>query len=255
MASRSKFKELTDEQVEYINSNLIQYTTIPAGTKLYRAGGGICRYSKNIDKLKQKCTDTGRHGLYFSTYLFQSLAMSLEYNKDLELGVFITSVDIPVIIGKYSYRYLNPRRYFHWNVVDDVMEVKLHVSPTKDEEISHFDNNIYPIVNFESLNGKKHIEYNMDKFADKLKPLDGEIFITDDHVLKNISMIKTYKIDLSKLKEFVADHIHDLDPYNYTTYRSVLSILTCSKAGGSSRRMRSRRQRAVTKKRTVHRSA
>jgi hypothetical protein len=75
--------------------------TIPAGTILYRASPDICSYGSNLCNQKRICSNTGKKGVYFSTYILQSLAMSIEYKRDLELGIFITEAPLTVIIGKY----------------------------------------------------------------------------------------------------------------------------------------------------------
>ena len=201
--------------------------TIPAGTKLYRSAPNICIYSKNIQLQKRQCTNTGKHGVYFSTYLFQALAMAIEYNKNLELGEFVTTVDIPVSIGKYSFRYIDPKRYFHINVRHNNIIQKLHTMPTDEEDISHFNQEILPIVEFNDEAGN-HVNYNMDSFSSSLKPTDGEVFVTNDDVLKSIKLLKTYTINVEKLKEIVRDHIDDLHPYSYTFYKNALHKIKCS---------------------------
>ena len=224
-----KIRNLTNDDLNYIKDNLIQYITIPAETKLYRTSPNICLYQKNIDKQKQECKNTGRHGVYFSTYLFQALAMALEYNKDLQLGEFITTVDIPAIIGKYSYRFIHPTRHFQWNIEKNVMILRPGEPHTRtaNEELTHFNHEIYPIVNFTSDDGK-HIEYNMNEFDEKLKPSDGEIFITDEHELKNIRLLKTYFVNVSKLKRIVEENIDDLSPYSFNMYKEALSKIRCN---------------------------
>jgi hypothetical protein len=219
-------------------------TVIPAGTMLYRSSPpsgmhnghkfrGICEYSTNIAKQKQTCTNTGRHGVFFGTYPLLALAMALEYDMDRELGVFKTLVDIPVILGKYSFRYKNPERYFK-NItrgnngrIVDLNGFITHVTPTNDEELSHFNERIYPIVDFTSRKGK-HIEYDMEDFSEGLnEEKDGEVFITDDYILNNIKLIRAYNVDVEKLKKIVEDNIDDLSAYDLNMYRDALKRKGC----------------------------
>lgn len=245
MSNNDEIRKLNRKYFNELPINVEAYI-IPAGTKLYRTApiegikngklfSGICEYDKNLPKQKQECTDTGRHGVYFGTYLFIALAMAIEYNKDRELGIFETLVDIPVIRGKYSYRLKYPNRYFR-NIERDNNGriIKLNnfitgVNAKNDEELSHFNETIYPIVDFISKNGK-HIEYDMGKFSEKLNvDKDGEIFITDDYILNNIKLIKTYKVDVSILKKIVEDNIDNLSPYDFEMYKDALTDKDCSK--------------------------
>jgi hypothetical protein len=174
--------------------------TIPAGTILYRAADDICEYSKGLIKVKKKCTDTGKIGVYLSTYLLQALAMAIEYNRDLQLGVFKTLKDISVTPGKYSFRNIHPERYYN-----NDGELILHVNTLKNEMISHI-NQTYPILSpLRNNNEKEWLRYNSP-----LKENEGEIFLTDDEYLNNIELIETYNIDLSRLKTHLDLILNDL---------------------------------------------
>lgn len=224
MTSENRYRELTNNNVEHMEK--IFWGTIPAGTILYRAAKNICDYSHDLHKKKAKCTNSGRHGIYFGTYLLIALAMALEYDKDLELGVFVTDIDIPAIYGKYNYRLQNPKKYFKYNTIDDRIELKLNVNAKGSEELSHFNNRIFPIINFTAKNGKR-ISYDMNAFQDTVSDYDGEIFITDDTVLKNIRLVDTYKINVNELKKIVEKHIDDLWPYDYKLYKKAMHKFKC----------------------------
>lgn len=222
-------RNLTNENVDYIQTHLIEYTTIPAGTKLFRSAPNICKYSSNIDEQKRKCSNTHKNGVFFSTYLLQALAMSLEYDKDIQVGEFITTVDIPAIVGKYAYRYLNPRRHFVWNTKKNVMAVKKgYKSILNEEDLTHFNHNVLPIINFTSNSGKK-IAYNMYEFSERLALNEGELFITDDDVLKKIRLLKSYKVNVSKLKKIVEENIDHLSADDFHMYSDAMSPISCTK--------------------------
>jgi len=104
---------------------------IPKGTTLYR-----CQPSFDSIEPRQ-CSDTHRVGLYFGDHILLALGMCIEYQKDMILGTFVTTKDLDILHGKYSYR--TDRYYDH--------EGKLipHISPTPDENISHIDTTMIPL--------------------------------------------------------------------------------------------------------------
>ncbi len=57
----------------------------------FRTAPNICNY-KSIElcqKNVQKCSNTGKTGIYFADNILLSICMCLEYDKLLELGFFI----------------------------------------------------------------------------------------------------------------------------------------------------------------------
>ena len=111
----------------------LEYRIVPKGTKLYRSApiGKINLYS-DLKSQVQKCTDTGKTGIYLSNSILIPLAMMLEYDKKMEIGEFEILEDIFIIYGKYDYRYINPKRYYNPDKT-----VKLRVEPLENENISH----------------------------------------------------------------------------------------------------------------------
>ena len=120
---------MTKEGYTEIESDFI---IIPKGTLIYRC-------APVLDNVSRYCKETGKTGLYFSTYPLQSLAMCLEYNKDMNLGVFILNKDIKVIKGKYSHKKLD-KKYYR-SCLGYCFSKKGKVRET--ENISHFDPDIY----------------------------------------------------------------------------------------------------------------
>jgi hypothetical protein len=167
-------------------SNDISYYTIPKGTTLYRSADKICPY-KNSYLRRRVCPDTGKNGVYFSTYVFQSLAMAIEYGADLQLGVFKTTGPIKVIVGKYSYQYIHPERYFR----PDGSFI-INVKPTRDENVSHIEQT-YPLIDF-----KDHV-----LFDKRLDSKNGEVFLAKLDDLKKVKLLKTYSFTVDDLKKFV----------------------------------------------------
>ena len=115
---------------------------IPENTVLFRSAPNVCKYKTDELCLRnaRECQDTGKVGIYFGDASILSIAMSLEYNELLELGVFIVLEDIKVSVDKYGYRYMNPSRYFdkNGNVIPEI-------EPLPKENVSHSDCNIEPL--------------------------------------------------------------------------------------------------------------
>lgn len=153
--------------------------TIPTGTILYRAAPNICNYShpKIFEQLR-KCNNTGKCGIYFSTYIFQALAMTIEYKKDMELGIFQTTSPITVAFGKYA-NFLSKIWYGN-------NYLKSHI------------NQMYPILNKEN-NSKYNFNLNYD---------EGEVFISDPDLLKSIKLIDTYYIHHKELEKYIKSVNH-----------------------------------------------
>ena len=209
--------------------------TIPAGSILYRASDNICSYGSKICNQKRKCSNTTKNGVYFSTYILQAIAMSIEYNRDMELGIFRTTVPMTVYIGKYSFRNIHPERWNpRWPANHLILE---------NENISHFNTEMEPII-----------EYNNIPIDYALFDLDagmGELFLTKKEELDNIELIETYKIKVDVLKaflksEFFSKGIRYVSPDDIDLYIRSGSIepFYCSPIkGGSKRKTRKRSRR------------
>jgi hypothetical protein len=163
--------------------------TIPAGTILYRSSDNICSYASKISNQKRECSNTGKKGVYFSTYILQSLAIAIEYNRNLELGIFRTKTPMTVYIGKYSFRNIHPEHWKPFSANHNIQE---------NENISHFNSEMEPII-----------EYNNISITDSLfnlKPNMGELFLTKSEELNNIELLETYKVDVNILKAFLKEN-------------------------------------------------
>ncbi len=154
---------------------------IPAGTILYRAAKELLSYDcENIVESRRKCSDTGKTGVYFGNYLLISMAIATEYKSDQMLGVFITTKDIKLTHGKYSYREVHPERFEGF--LEGTAPHPGELLP--DENIGHFDDNVGAILN------------------DNLMPTienEGEVFIASKSDLANIKLIAKYMIHVDYL--------------------------------------------------------
>jgi hypothetical protein len=222
------------------NSKII----IPSGTILYRAADNICEYSKSLIKMKQICTNTGKKGVYLSTYLLQSLAMAIEYNRNLQLGIFKTVKPISITEGKYSFRNIHPERYY-----DNKGNLILNVTPLKNEMISHI-NQTYPILSLLKNNN----ESDWLRYNNLLEKNEGEIFLTDDKDLNNIKLIKMYNIDLSKLKTHLNLVLKDLGYLPLIDSKIYLKsdAITPLKCGGYNKH-KTQKYKHILKRRSIKR--
>ena len=163
----------------------IRYGTIKAGTLLYRCAPSICDY-KNAELSKanvRRCTDTGKIGIYFADRPIISLAMCIELQKIMEFGVFRVREDFGIALNKYSFREINPERFFSPNG-----DLILNVDPTPAENISHLKCEIQ-ILN----QNNKHLL--PPHIQDGLSCIGScEMFLTVKD-LDKIEMIKSYKFN------------------------------------------------------------
>ena len=214
-----------------------RFTTIPKGTTLYRTADHICSYeTESLCSRKAKCTNTWKVGIYFSTYILQSLGMCAEYNRDLELGVFTTTAPITVRNGKYSYRFIHPERHYESNYKEKTLGNNFTMQP--DEIIGHFDNTIGPIITYIDSSGR-------DRYADMIGQVDteGELFITEDEDLRKIQIVGKYKVNKDKLMALFKSLNWRL-PSNSSIYLESDAIvpMKCPQNAGRKRRtMKNRR--------------
>jgi hypothetical protein len=162
---------------------------IPAGTTLYRTADDICSYNpKTICNRKAECSNTGKVGIYFSTYILQALAMSAEYNRDLQLGIFKTTHPITVREGKYSYRNIH-------GISPPFSRREL----LPNEHIGHFNHSMQPIIEYYENYDNAHIFRHYANIPNLEPEKDGELFITKITDLLKINLIHTYSVNKDKL--------------------------------------------------------
>jgi len=210
---------------------------IPAGTILYRSSPNICIYGSNLCNQKRECGNTGKKGVYFSTYILQSLAMAIEYDRDLELGIFVTTAPISVTIGKYSFRNIHPER---WNPTWPKNHILI-----ENENISHFNSEMEPIITFNNV-PISYVQFD-------LNPGEGELFLTKKEELDSVKLVETYKISVDALKRLIKNEFFNkgyrfIPTNDIGLYKRSGSIapLVCPPKGGK-RKTRSRQLVRVRK--------
>jgi len=160
-------------------------TVIPKGTILYRA-------SPDTHIEKRYSSETRKTGVYFSTYMLQSLAMCIEYNKSMKLGVYELTKDIVCVNGKYSHFDLTPKKedIKIFGVTLPLIKKKIYPS------VNHFDKDIYCIID---LKYDYLRNFNLSSLC--LKETDGEVFITED--LDTVILKEEFTIPLEGLLETI----------------------------------------------------
>lgn len=184
----------TDFFVEYKNKQ-IKVVIIPKGTILYRA-------TPNVETRKMFCNETGKNGMYFSTYMLMALAMCIEYEKSMKLGIYEVTENINCIYGKYSHLVYIPSEYRDtkiWKNLDNKIKKEL----TQNINVNHFDREIWPILDEEYF--YKPIETLGLRFQ------DGEVFISKDKDLEKIKLKSSYVIPLEGLLDVIKEN-------NYSPY-------------------------------------
>jgi hypothetical protein len=171
------------------------YRKIKKGTFLFRSAPNICNYStpKAAKQNVIQCSDTGKTGIYFATLPIISIAMCIEYNKLMEIGVFELTDDIYIHNDKYSFRYINPERYF-----DKFGEMKVDVIPTEEENISHILCNLQLLA---TSNPQAENPYLLPNKKQELINLSScEVFLTKLHIPK-IKFIMRFKFNTDIVKD------------------------------------------------------
>ena len=190
----------------------LEYRIVPKGTKLYRSApiGKINLYS-DLKSQVRKCTDTGKTGIYLSNSILIPLAMMLEYDKKMEIGEFEILEDIFIIYGKYDYRNINPEKYFNSDGT-----VKIRISPSIHENISHIDCGAFPLVK-EGGEIKQLIPRGKEIYIqERDKKLLCEMFLSSNELNSDVIKLTTeYKlndgIDLQKLLKIIRNNDYPLN--------------------------------------------
>ena len=198
----------------------LEKVIIPKGSFLYRVADKVCVYTlSNIKCTTRKCSDTGKKGVYFANYLLMALAIATEYGRSMQLGVFITTRDITIYKGKYSYRKIRPGESDGSSILSN-------------RKIGHFNDVILPLLY--NANGD-------DKNINEI-PNEGELFITSTRDLANIKLLATYKLDTAKLQTIITDMDEEEVPrydINYYVREGVLKRFHCNVSKSYKRRRRS----------------
>ncbi len=206
--------------------------------------------------IKRKCDDTGKFGIYFSSYLLQSLCMSLEYESDMIMFICEINEEFDMSYGKYSFRYINKERY-----IDCKGRLILNVIPTESENINHFDLTL-PIIDGKCIENdfisnkvtKEFEKYTYDdKYSDKinmfkfipksckiikknndfdsidnninLNKVNSELFFTNNDDIKNIKIIQISLIKFTDMNKLTLNANNMPHHHTYNNYLQINKII------------------------------
>jgi len=207
------------------NGGHLIYRIIPLKTILYRSAPTICNYStteKIIENLKY-CKDTGKTGIYLGDTLIISIAMCLEYDKLLEIGIFEVIENIQVLCGKFAHRHIHPEKYltkkgkpkFYIKHDDKGKETLELANIDEDENVSHVQG-IKLLKMKEDKTGPEIIKLSK-KNEEEVARLRGltEIFLTThNNDINKIKLVAQYKFNNEKIKS-VKDLLRYLEANDY----------------------------------------
>ena len=197
---------------------------IPEGSLLYRVADKVCVYTlSNIKCTTRKCGDTGKRGVYFANYVLMALAMATEYDRNMQLGVFITTRNITIYKGKYTYRNIKPDR----PIIPSSDSSEKSLSP--DRHIGHFNDEMLPLL-YNTTGTERNI-FDVHN--------EGELFITSSRDLRNIKLLATYTINTGKFKEVIAGQSNEeINRYDINFYlrEGALKRFYCNKSKSYKRR-------------------
>lgn len=167
----------------------IEFTSIEEGDLLFRCAPNISNlitYQGRFENARL-CEDTLKIGLYFANQVLISLAMCIEYDKLIELGVFRVTKEIDTIIkGKYSFRDINPERYFNANG-----SLIPYVKPLPEENVSHIEDNVQLLGPNKTYLLPENIQQGIDCIGSR------EIFLSTlnrDH-LNNLELVAGFRFN------------------------------------------------------------
>ncbi len=206
----SYFDKYKKYKLKYLNllnkmkqkGGALELIKLPAGALLYRCAPDIMTIETTAGRIANTkvCTDTHKKGLYFANQLIISLGMCIEYNRLMEIGIFRITKDIENVgVGKYSYREMNPDRYFN---PDGTLKQMVYSLP--EENISHIGCNYNVLDNNNSFLLPYHIQ-------DGLNCLEScEVFLStlDPEHLNSIELIQAFRFNPAIIKT-----PHDLHEY------------------------------------------
>lgn len=189
---------------------------IPAGQRLFRTSPTACDYTDaRLVSQRRYSDEIDKTGIYFATWPFLSMAMSLEYANDVQLAVFRTSAPIVATIGKYD-------------------------APNA----SHFDHRVGPIayskkpedghppddpdtIDFMTL--QQNDLWNKTLWA-------GELFIVEEAQIRNIHFTEAFTLSYDKLVAYLLNITLEtpdaFDMFTLAPYiaSGVLTSMTCPDA-------------------------
>lgn len=172
-----------------------------------------------------KCTDTDKVGIYFGNMPILAIAMSLEYNKLMDIGVFKIKRDKlkPLLKkrkGKYAYRQMYPERY--WTSSGKFIP---NVPLLPEENVPHFDCDILPLKNKTDL-------LLPDAKNEELRGMNScEIFLTEKEIKEiNLKLHKVYRFNPdiiqtpADLLEYMETNDYPLDMKKYVKDEILVKI-------------------------------
>ncbi len=197
-----------------MTGGMVDFTNLDDGY-IYRCAPNISemRTYEGILSSVRKCDDTGKSGLYFANTAIISLAMCIEYNKLMDIGIFeIVKPLTNIIQGKYSHRALYPERYIR---PDGSFITNVEILP--DENISHVGCELSLLSSPDSYLLPNHIQEGLNCLG------SCEIFLStyNPEHLKNIRLVRAYRFNPNLIKN--ANDLHEYMirrhfPFNITQY-------------------------------------
>lgn len=154
------------------------------------------------------CSDTGKCGTYLASSPYLSIAMMIEYKNLMKLGVFRVTENIVIPNGgKYSFRTINPQKYF-----DENGNLKKDIYPSPEENLSHVECEIYP------LDDEDNIFLNEERMNEWENGLANcEVFLNPSD-LKKVKLERVFKLNLKNFEELKRKIIELNFPLDLETY-------------------------------------
>lgn len=199
-----KKSSLTEDQIFDIRQK-VDIEMIEAGSILYRCQPENC--TLNV----RKCEDTGKVGIYFSDKQFIPYGMILEYDKPMYLCEYRTNKDIFLYRGKYSFRNLEPDRFY--NDMIDYINRKFIPNIDPLENYNHIHKNLFPITDLFLSQENANLWDRIDAGADIFLNDKNDVTLIKNHGLVSVEEANNYlsnKLELIKELTKIEEDIYKL---------------------------------------------
>jgi hypothetical protein len=160
----------------------VKKVTIQKGTSLYRTQPVSC----DIELNERYDSDTGKNGVYFSDGIYIALGMILEYNKPMYLCEYVVTENIICYKDKYSFRKLEPDRFY--KSIKDARKGKFVPNTDPLKSYNHIDNTLLPM----------HDIFDDNRWAG----IENEIFIIKDDLAKIVQVNSSITDEISIEKAY-----------------------------------------------------
>ena len=184
---------LTKDEIDEIKLSVKHYE-LREGSKLYRCQPDNCILNE------LPCEDTGKKGIYFSNKQFIPYGMIVEYEKPMNLCEYKTNKELLIPWGKYSFRCLEPDRFY--NTYDDFNKDFFIPNINPQNNYYHIDDKMVPQIDLFQSDENYKLWYSVDPGDEIFIINKDDVVFVKDHGQKTVEEARNYLLNkLELIKE------------------------------------------------------